>query len=47
MNNSRPLVSVNIPIFKCEKYIIRCLESVKNQTYGNFEIVLVNDCTPR
>ena len=45
MNNSRPLVSVNIPIFKCEKYIIRCLESVKNQTYGNFEIVLVNDCT--
>lgn len=46
MNNSRPLVSVNIPIFKCEKYILRCLESVKNQTYTNFEIVLVNDCTP-
>jgi len=46
MNRSSPLVSVNIPIFKCEKYIIRCLESVKNQTYGNFEIVLVNDCTP-
>ncbi len=41
-----PLVSVNIPVFKCEKYILRCLESVKSQTYKNLEIILVNDCTP-
>ena len=41
-----PLVTISIPIFKCEKFIIRCLESVKNQTYKNLEIVLVNDCTP-
>lgn len=41
-----PLVTVSIPIFKCEKFIIRCLESVKNQTYKNLEIILVNDCTP-
>lgn len=40
-----PLVSISIPIFKCEKFIIRCLESVKNQTYKNIEIILVNDCT--
>lgn len=40
-----PLVSVNIPVFKCEKYILRCLKSVKNQTYKNLEIILVNDCT--
>jgi len=40
------LVTISIPIFKCEKFIIRCLESVKNQTYKNIEIVLVNDCTP-
>jgi len=46
MKNNRPLVSINIPVFKCEKFIIRCLESVKNQTYKNLEIVLVNDCTP-
>lgn len=46
MNSNQPLISVNIPIFKCEKYILRCLESVKNQTYKNFEIILVNDCTP-
>ncbi|MBW7675603.1 glycosyltransferase [Chryseobacterium chendengshani] len=41
-----PLVTISIPVFKCEKFIIRCLESVKKQTYGNLEIILVNDCTP-
>ena len=41
-----PLVSINIPVYKCEKYILHCLESVKNQTYKNLEIILVNDCTP-
>jgi glycosyltransferase involved in cell wall biosynthesis len=46
MKSNRPLISINIPVFKCEKYIIRCLDSVKNQTYKNLEIILVNDCTP-
>lgn len=41
-----PLVSINIPVYKCENYILRCLESVKNQTYKNLEIILVNDATP-
>lgn len=42
----QPLVSVNIPVFKCEDFILRCLDSVKNQTYTNLEIILVNDKTP-
>lgn len=42
----QPLVSVNIPVFKCEDFIVRCLDSVKNQTYQNLEIILVNDQTP-
>ncbi|WP_413531710.1 glycosyltransferase family 2 protein [Empedobacter brevis] len=46
VNINSPLVSINIPVYKCENYIIRCLESVKNQTYKNLEIILVNDCTP-
>lgn len=46
MSIIQPLISINIPIFKCEKYILRCLDSVKNQTYNNLEIILVNDCTP-
>ena len=41
----KPLISINIPIFNCEDYLLRCLNSVKEQTYKNIEIVLVNDCT--
>lgn len=36
-------VSVVIPFFNCKKYIIECLYSVKNQSFSDFEIVLVND----
>lgn len=40
-------ISVIIPIYNAEKYIIRCLNSVVNQTYdnNNIECVLVNDCS--
>lgn len=40
-NNSK--ISVIIPIFNAEKYLDRCLKSIQNQTYTNFEVVLVND----
>jgi len=43
---TNPLVTINIPVYKCENYIYRCLESVRNQTYQNLEIILVNDSTP-
>lgn len=46
LSMNTPLVSINIPVYKCENYIYRCLDSVKNQTYKNIEIILVNDCTP-
>ncbi|HEL1969404.1 glycosyltransferase family 2 protein [Streptococcus suis] len=37
------LVSVIIPIFNVENYLRKCLESVRNQSYQNLEIILVND----
>lgn len=37
------LVSIIIPCFNAERYIINTLESVKNQTYTNYEVIIVND----
>jgi len=39
-------VSVIVPVYKVEKYIHRCVESILNQTYTNLEVILVNDGSP-
>ena len=37
------IVSIIIPVYNVEKYLIQCLESVINQTYKDLQIILVND----
>lgn len=39
-----PLVSIIIPIYKVEEYIVECVRSVINQKYSNIEVILVDDC---
>ena len=41
MNNE--LISIIVPIYNTEKYLHECLDSIINQTYANFEVLLVND----
>ena len=39
-------VSIIIPVYKVEKYIDKCIQSIMNQTYRNIEIILVDDGSP-
>lgn len=45
MTNRSPLLSIIIPVYNSEKYLIKCLESVIQQTYKNIEVIIVNDCS--
>lgn len=36
-------VSVVVPVYNSEKYIGKCLDSILNQTYNDFEILIIND----
>lgn len=37
------LISIIVPIYNTEKYLHQCLDSILNQTYTNFEVLLIND----
>lgn len=40
---TKPLVSIIIPVYNAEKYMNRCLDSCSAQTYGNIEVLMIND----
>jgi len=42
---SKPLISIVIPLFNAEDYIVETLQSVMNQTYTYWEILIVDDCS--
>ena len=40
---SMPIISVIVPVYNVEKYLSKCLESILNQSFSQFELILVND----
>lgn len=43
MNNNEVLVSIVVPVYNVEKYLMRCYDSISSQTYENWEAVFVDD----
>lgn len=40
------LISIVVPVYKVEKYLDECVESILNQSYSNIEVLLVDDGSP-
>ncbi len=41
-----PKVSIIVPVYRCEPYISRCIESILNQTFADFQLILIDDGSP-
>ena len=40
------MISIIVPVYKVEEYLNRCIQSILNQTYKKFELILVDDGSP-
>lgn len=38
-----PLISIIVPVFNGEEHLAHCLDSIREQTYSNFEVIIVDD----
>ena len=43
MNLSEPKVSIIVPVYNVEDYLVQCVDSLINQTYRNLQIILIDD----
>lgn len=46
METNKPKISIIVPVYKVEKYLDRCVQSLINQTIKDIEIILVDDGSP-
>ena len=42
----RPEISIIVPVYKVEKYLNECIDSILAQTFTDFELILVDDGSP-
>ena len=42
---NEPLVSIITPVYNAERFLSDTIKSVQNQTYKNWEILLIDDCS--
>ena len=42
----QPVISVIVPVYKAEKYLRCCIDSILSQAFTNFELLLINDGSP-
>lgn len=45
MSENNILLSIICPIYNSAKYLSECLESLKNQSYSDFQLILIDDCS--
>jgi glycosyltransferase involved in cell wall biosynthesis len=43
--NHKPTLSIGLPVYNGEKYLSQAIESILNQTYGEFELIIVDNAS--
>lgn len=44
-NNDSPKISIIVPMYNAEKHIKKTLQTISQQTYSNFEVLMIDDCS--
>ena len=45
MQHSPPMISVLTPVYNGERYLAECIESVRAQTFTDWEYIIVDNCS--
>ena len=43
INNKKSEITIIIPVYNCEEYLEKCMDSIQNSTFKDFQIICVND----